>query len=110
MAEAANNHPEEKENDLRIDVLPLEKAALVLRAGDHPLRQRILQLLHRQGKATVTEIYGKLRLQQAVASQHLTVLRKAGLVSAEQDGKFSWYSVNYERLHQLQQLARELLN
>ena len=64
--------------ELKIDVLTLKKAALVLRAVNHKLRQQILKLIHQKGRITVTEIYVKLRLEQSVASQHLAILRKAG--------------------------------
>ena len=47
---------------------------------------------------TVTEIYVKLRLEQSVASQHLAILRRAGIVSTARDGKFIFYSLNYARL------------
>jgi DNA-binding transcriptional ArsR family regulator len=63
--------------ELKIDVIQLKKAALILRAVNHKLRQQIMKLIHQNGKMTVTEIYVKLRLEQSVASQHLAILRKA---------------------------------
>ena len=94
---------------MKIDVLQLKKAALILRAVNHKLRQQILKLLHQHGKMTVTEIYVKLRLEQSVASQHLAILRKAGFVDTLRDGKFIYYSVNYERLNEAHEFARQLL-
>lgn len=99
-----------KEHELVIDVLSLKKAMLILRAANHPLRQRMLQLLHHNKKLTVTEIYVKLRLEQSVASQHLAIMRKAGLVATEQAGKHRIYSVNYGRLDEVQQVSRQLLS
>jgi DNA-binding transcriptional ArsR family regulator len=58
---------------------------------------------------TVTEIYVKLRLEQSVASQHLAILRKAGFVDTLRDGKFIYYSVNYERLAEAHEFAKQLL-
>jgi DNA-binding transcriptional ArsR family regulator len=95
--------------ELRIDVIQLKKAALILRAVNHKLRQQILKLIHQHEKMTVTEIYVKLRLEQSVASQHLAILRKAGFVSTLRDGKFIYYSVNHERLEQVHQFVHELL-
>lgn len=100
----------ESTNDLHIDILPLKKAALILRAANHDLRQKMLHFLHHKGKVAVTELYVQLRLEQSVASQHLSVLRKAGFVHAERDGRFIYYSVNYERLKDIQHLTKELLN
>ena len=96
-------------SDLKIDVIQLKKAALILRAVNHKLRQQILKLIHQNGKMTVTEIYVKLRLEQSVASQHLAILRKAGFVNTLRDGKFIFYSVNYSRLDQVHNIAHELL-
>lgn len=96
-------------SELKIDVIQLKKAALVLRAVNHKLRQQMLKLIHQHGKMTVTEIYVKLRLEQSVASQHLAILRKAGFVNTVRDGKFIFYSVNYDRLDQVHGTAQELL-
>jgi DNA-binding transcriptional ArsR family regulator len=96
-------------DELKIDVLPLKKAALILRAINHKLRTQMLKLIHTQGKLTVTEIYVKMRLEQSVASQHLAILRRAGMVITERDGKFIYYSVNLERLAQIQQLSKDLI-
>jgi DNA-binding transcriptional ArsR family regulator len=98
------------ETELKIDVLQLKKAALVLRAVNHKLRQQMLRLIHQNGKMTVTEIYVKLRLEQSVASQHLAILRKAGFVDTLRDGKFIFYSVSKERLQEAHAFAQQLLN
>jgi DNA-binding transcriptional ArsR family regulator len=95
--------------ELKIDVLQLKKAALILRAINHKLRQQILKLIHQNERMTVTEIYVKLRLEQSVASQHLAILRKAGYVNTFRDGKFIYYSVNYERLQEVHTYSQQLL-
>jgi|SRR5215203_1700137 len=109
MNAVLNDPPTKSEVDLKIDVLQLKKAALVLRAVNHKLRQQIMKLLHQNGRMTVTEIYVKLRLEQSVASQHLAILRKAGFVDTVRDGKFIYYSVNYERLAEAHDFAKQLL-
>jgi DNA-binding transcriptional ArsR family regulator len=58
---------------------------------------------------TVTEIYIQLRLEQSVASQHLAILRKAGFVNTDRDGKFIYYSVNHNRLDELNRFIDDLL-
>lgn len=101
-----------KENGvlLKVDLLEVKKASLVLRALNHKLRQQILKLIDESGKMTVTELYVKLRLEQSVASQHLAILRKAGFVKTERNGKFIYYSVNINRIHELNRFVNELLN
>jgi len=49
-------------NDIPLDYTELRKAALVLRAVNHKLRQRIIDLLEENKTMTVTDIYVKLRL------------------------------------------------
>ena len=90
----------ESENgtSLKVDLLNVKKAALVLRAINHKLRQQMLKQIDEHGKMTVTELYVKLRLEQSVASQHLAILRKAGFVKTSRDGKFIYYSVNAKRM------------
>lgn len=95
---------------LKVDLLNVKKAALVLRAINHKLRQQILKQIDEQGKMTVTELYVKLRLEQSVASQHLAILRKAGFVKTDRDGKFIYYSVNTDRMQELNQFVDSLLN
>lgn len=79
----------------------LRKAQLVLRAVNHKLRQQIIKLLSDRKKMTVTQIYVKLRLEQSVASQHLAILRKAGVVQTKREGKFIHYSLNPDRLDEI---------
>src|SRR5215218_10468584 len=97
------------ENELSIEAIQVKKGALVFRAINHPLRRQMLQLLHENVRMTVTEVFIKLRLEQSVASQHLAILRKAGMVSTERQGKFIFYSVNYQRIKQVHHIAGEIL-
>ena len=57
---------------------------------------------------TVTDIYIKLRLEQSVASQHLAILRRAGVVATDRQGKFIYYSLDKERLGQISTLVEDL--
>ncbi len=95
---------------VKVDLLHIKKAALVLRALNHKLRQQILKLIDENEKMTVTDLYVKLRLEQSVASQHLAILRKAGFVKTTRDGKFIYYSVNVSRMEELNKFLEELLN
>lgn len=94
--------------DVQLDYADLRKAVLVLRAVNHKLRQRIIDLLEDGETMTVTDIYIKLRLEQSVASQHLAILRRAGVVATERQGKFIYYSLDKERLAQISVLVEEL--
>jgi len=95
---------------LKIDLHNLKKAALVLRAVNHKLRQQILKLIDEHGRMTVTDLYVKMRLEQSVASQHLAILRKAGFVKTDRDGKFIYYSVSMDRMDEVNQFLADLLD
>lgn len=97
------------EGPLQIDYLSIKKAALVLRALNHKLRQQMIKLLEEQQRMTVTELYVQLRLEQSVASQHLAILRRAGIVKAERDGKFIYYRINEERVRRINSFVETLL-
>lgn len=96
-------------NAVKVDYLRTKKAALILRAVNHKLRQQMIKLIDDRKQITVTELYVKLRLEQSVASQHLAILRRAGIVTTTRDGKFIHYSVNYARLAEVVKFVDELL-
>lgn len=95
---------------VEIEPLMLKKAALTIRALNHKLRQQIVKLIDEKKSITVTELYVKMRIEQSVASQHLAILRRAGLVNTKIDGKTIHYTVNYSRINEVLKLAEKLLN
>ena len=104
---AVINDPETNEN-VRLDFLHMKKSMLILRALNHKLRQQILKLLDEKRKVNVTEIYIELRLEQSVTSQHLAILRRAGLVVALREGKFIYYAINYKRIKEVNNFVEKL--
>jgi len=98
-----------QEDEVKIDFLQVKKSSLILRALNHKLRQQILKLLEEKRKLTVTEIYVQLRLEQSVASQHLAILRRAGIVKTEREGKFIYYGLNHQRIAEINRCVVELL-
>lgn len=92
----------------KIDHTMLKKAVMTLRAINHPLRKQIMHLLEETRKLTVTEIFVKLRIEQSVASQHLAILRKAGVLDTERDGKFIYYKLNDSRIKDISYIVNEL--
>lgn len=95
-------------SDIQLDYGELRKAVLVLRAVNHKLRQNVIDLLEENESMTVTDIYIKLRLEQSVASQHLAILRRAGVVITHRKGKFINYMIDRDRLAQISRLVEEL--
>ena len=99
---------EEHGSPVKVDFVNLKKAAMILRALNHKLRQQIVKLIDENKKLTVTEIYIKLRLEQSVASQHLAILRRAGVVKTTRDGKFIYYAVNAGRIEGIMSCVHSL--
>lgn len=96
--------------NLKLDFLRLKKAAMILRALNHKLRQLLIKLIDEHQKITVTEIYVNLRLEQSVVSQHLAILRRAGIVITQREGKFIFYSLNYKRLKEINSFVEQLVS
>ena len=75
----------------------VQETARMLRCLGHPVRLSILDLLEREGELTVTEIYEALDLEQAVCSQHLTLMRDKGILDHRKEGVNVYYSVGEVR-------------
>ncbi len=75
-----------------------EHMALVARALSHPARIRILQLLAEQDECRGAEVFSELPLAQSTISEHLRVLKEAGLVSAHPIGTAMTYCLVPERI------------
>jgi len=83
---------------LKIDLVKSKQAAMVLRALNNPLRQKIIKVIDSKKQTDVTSLYNKLGIEQSVASQHLAILRRANIVVTERDGKHIYYSLNTEKI------------
>jgi ArsR family transcriptional regulator len=72
----------------------------VLRAIADPLRQRIVELLAGEQLCTC-HLVEELAATQTNVSNHLRVLREAGLVVSEQAGRYTYHRLVPERLEEL---------
>lgn len=110
MSKTRNEHIvlSKGEDEIELDYGELRRAVLVLRAVNHDLRKKIIALLEKHDRLSVTDIYVKLRLEQSVASQHLAILRKARIVIASREGKYIYYALDKDRIEQIVQLIGDL--
>lgn len=76
----------------------LQVSSEILRALAHPLRMKILEFIDQNDTINVNKIYNTLKLEQSITSQHLRILRLAGIVLTQRDGKFIHYSIDYDKL------------
>ena len=82
--------------------------AELLKALAHPRRLEIISLLRDQ-ELPVTSIHSMLDLPQANISQHLMILRDAGVVTTRRDGKQIYYSISNLKFVKASDLIREVL-
>ena len=85
----------------QIQIEQLEMAASKLRAMAHPMRIAIIYLLHDGAQMSVTEIYKKLKIEQAAASHHLNILKNKGVLASRRDGKKIFYSIKNQVLTEI---------
>lgn len=85
-----------------------ELHAKLLKAMSHPKRLEIINLLRDQ-ELSVSQIKFMLNLPQANLSQHLQVLRTAGIVRTLKDGKEIYYKLNHKNFIAASDNLREIL-
>ena len=87
----------------------LEEATETMRAIAHPARLAIIDMLFKNGKMTVTEIYEQLNIEQAVASHHLRILKNKRIVKVEREGKNSNYQLSRPEFHDFVTLLEKVI-
>lgn len=86
---------------IQLQIEKLEQASSKLRAMAHPMRIAIIELLHNNQRMSVTEIYKKLKIEQAAASHHLNILKNKGVLISQREGKKIFYSLKSEMLTEI---------
>lgn len=74
----------------------------------HPLRIRVLELLS-QREHSVGELLSEIDVEASNLSQHLTVLRRAGLVAKRREGSTVHYALVNPQVADLMAVARSIL-
>jgi ArsR family transcriptional regulator, arsenate/arsenite/antimonite-responsive transcriptional repressor len=85
-----------------------EELALLAKAVGHPARVQILRLLVRRESCICGDIVDELPLAQSTVSQHLKVLKDAGLVRGEIDGPRIGYCIEPRTMRRLKSLIGSL--
>ncbi len=85
-----------------------EALAQLARALAHPARVRLLRILVARGTCVCGELVAELPLAQSTVSQHLKVLKDAGLVRGTVEGPRTCYCVDVGVLTRAQALLGAL--
>ena len=86
-----------------------KQLAAQLKAIAHPVRLQILELLANRGECVCGEIVDVLPLAQSTVSQHLKILKEAGLLVGTIDGPRSCYCLDGQALVAFRQTFTERL-
>ncbi len=98
-----------KKTKVRFNNEKLQYSTTLMKALAHPLRLKILEYIDSQGIINVNKIYNTLKIEQSVTSQHLRLLRLAGVVNAKKEGKFVHYDINYSVLQKAEKAVNNFL-
>lgn len=81
-----------------------EELAALAKAIGHPARVQILRLLTTKSSCVCGDIVDELPLAQSTVSQHLKVLKEAGLIRGDVDGPRVCYCIEPRALRRLKVL------
>jgi ArsR family transcriptional regulator len=85
-----------------------EALALMCKAIAHPARVKLLNYLADYGTCYFGKLTDVLPLAASTVSEHVTILKEAGLIKASADSQRVCYCVNAERLQQLKDMVADL--
>lgn len=98
-----------KNTKVVFDSAKLDYSCELMRALAHPLRLKILEFIDQETETNVNTIYNSLNLEQSITSQHLRILKLAGVVNAIKDGKYVFYSIDYPTLERTGRAVKRFL-
>jgi ArsR family transcriptional regulator len=85
-----------------------EELSLFCKALGHPIRVEIVRILDRRRECGCGDLVGQLPVAQSTVSQHLKVLKVAGLIVGEVEGPRRGYCLNREALERFKALVADL--
>ncbi|WP_318507505.1 metalloregulator ArsR/SmtB family transcription factor [Bacillus sp. T3] len=85
-----------------------ELIAKMFKALGHPIRFKIVLFLL-DGRKCVCELNGNIEFSQANLSQHLKILKDAGILSSEREGPKIFYSLRNNDIKKMVHCADEFL-
>lgn len=87
---------------------PRRDLAAMAKALGHPLRLKIFAILRKTKGCICGALVARLPIAQATVSQHLKVLKEAGLIRGTISGPAVCYCLDPATLKRLKQLVRQL--
>jgi DNA-binding transcriptional ArsR family regulator len=88
----------------------LDQLAIWCKAMGHPARTRIVAHLQQVNECICGDIVDRLPLSQSTVSQHLKVLKDAGIIHGEVDGPRTCYCIDLQVLERFKQMVSQFLS
>lgn len=85
-----------------------ESLAALARALAHPARLGVIRMLHERQTCIGCDIVDEIGLAQSTTSEHLRILKAAGIITGEVESPRVCYSLNPEALEPLRQFLEEI--
>lgn len=82
----------------RIQTEKLQSAINMLKVIAHPVRLAIVDLLTENKRMTILEIQEALNLEQAIASQQITLMEDKGVLKSEKVGRNKYVSLRFPKM------------
>ena len=82
---------------------------LLCRAVGDVMRLRIIRRLVDEGEVSVSDLADGLIISQPLASWHLRILRRAGIISTRKDGRQVYCSLDHNRVQEFRDAVGALV-
>ena len=87
-----------------------DELAVFAKALGHPARLEIIAMLHERQTCIGCDFVDQIGLAQSTTSEHLRILKAAGIITGKIDPPRVCYSLNAEALEPLGNFLREIVN
>ena len=92
-----------------LETMVFERQAQICKAFANPLRLRILDRISR-AECSASDLQDFLEISKANLSQHIAILKAAGVIASRRDGKQLHYSLAIPEVKEACQLIRKVLH
>jgi len=94
----------------RIQSEKLRSAINMLKVIAHPVRLAIVDLLTEKNRMTILEIQDALNLEQAIASQQITLMEDKGVLKSEKIGRSKYVSLRFPKMQTIVDCLEDCCN
>jgi ArsR family transcriptional regulator len=95
-------------NKANLEYVVYERQASICKAFSHPIRLHLLDLLGK-GELGVSELQKRVGISRTNLSQHLAILKSAGVIATRRSGKNMYYYLTIPEVTQACHLIRKVL-